>query len=270
MIRSLYWEQRPPSSAAVGAAGLQVPVFVRRTFCERKRGCVGFRNVLRGAFGPLRVGARRGVWHGATLAGGISPEGPPPPPKRLRHPLSSYCIDKCVCVPRRLGAAPSFFPCPRHPQHRCHCTVAGDRCPGAPCRLCPSKQMGISIKSSETGLTAVDHDSSQTASLIAPVPPPPPLRAGTAPVGWPGGRNKQSTSGHRRGSSTVPFRSRQTCDLQFRVSEFPPRHASPLPIADRHPSHPPPAWHLFRLRICLSYFCHPRARPFVGFCSSSP
>lgn len=208
MIRSLYWEQHPPSTA-----GLQVLLFVPRTFCKSKSGSgcdvfVLFCDVIRCAFGPLRVAPVVA----SRVASGMVPSLFVPSPNRRRHPLSSCCICKrvCVCVPW-LGRVPSFSPCPCHPYKdaitQSLATVAWAPLPG----FVPANKWAISVKSSETGLTAVDHDSSQTPSSIAPVPPR--LQAGTVPVDWHATagveRNKQSNSGQRRGSSTVLLRSYQ-------------------------------------------------------------
>lgn len=138
MIRSLYWEQHPPSTA-----GLQVLLFVPRTFCKSKSGSgcdvfVLFCDVIRCAFGPLRVAPVVA----SRVASGMVPSLFVPSPNRRRHPLSSCCICKRVCVCSLAWPRAILLSVPLPPLQRCHHTVAGDRCLGTPSWLCPSEQMG--------------------------------------------------------------------------------------------------------------------------------
>lgn len=170
------------------------------TFCKSQggSGCDVFCAVLRCY--TLSVGARGClpgcVWHGAILVCAFA-EGV----EGIRFRLAVFAnVRVRVC---HVGLAVR----PHHPFKDATTQSLATVAMGTPSWLCPSEQMAIGIKSSETGVlppsTTTAHK--RTPGSMAPVPPR--LRAGAAPVAWhavPGmWRNTQSNRGQRRASPTA-------------------------------------------------------------------
>lgn len=147
------------------------------TFCKSQggSGCDAFCAVLRCY--TLSVGARGClpgcVWHGAIFVCAFA-EGV----EGIRCRLTVFAnVRVRVC---HLGLAVR----PHHPFKDATTQSLATVAMGTPSWLCPSEQMAIGIKSSETGVsppsTTTAHK--RTPGSMAPVPPR--LRAGAAPVAW--------------------------------------------------------------------------------------